>query len=233
MALSTTDLGTGSAGNNLPKTIAPGNHTLKINSVELEEFKFIPGAYHLVLNVETAPITDFEGFLIDKDDESKGRYAGQIGKIKASQYAYADGTTKSGIAIQRDRSIMMFLQSLCKTLNINDWFVEQDNVHDTIEDFVAAFNKTAPYKDKFLDFCIAGKEYENKNGYTSYDMWLPKAENRQYAYGEKDSDKVLTYNESKHLKKLEVKQVSNFGDDNDDDDLFAKPNNSSSDFSLD
>lgn len=232
MALSTTDLGTGTGGSNLPKTIAPGNHTLFINSVELEEFRFIEGAYHLIMHVETEPIEGFEGFMIDKDDESKGRYSGQIGKIKASQYAYADGETKSGIKINRDRSIMMFLQSLCKTLNINEWFVEQDNVHETIEDFVKAFNKTAPYKGKLLDFCIAGKEYENKSGYTSYDMWLPKAENRKYAYGEKGSDKVLEYSEAKHLKKLEVKQVSSFGDDNDDD-LFAKPNNSSSDFSLD
>ena len=227
MALSTTDLGT--AGSGLPKTIAPGNHTLKINSIELEEFKFIDGAYHLMLHVETQPIEGFEGFMIDKDDESKGRYAGQIGKIKASQYAFADGETKSGIKIQRDRSIMMFLQGLSKGLGINDWFVSQDNLHDTIEDFVKAFNKTAPYKDKYLDFCIAGKEYENKNGYTSYDMWLPKAENRQYAYAEVGTDKVLTYDEKKHLKKLEVKEVSNFGDDDD----FTMPSKTSSDFSLD
>ena len=99
MALSTTDLGT--AGSGLPKTITPGNHVLKINSIELEEFKFIPGAYHLMLHVETAPIEGFEGFLIDKDDESKGHYAGQIGRVKASQYAFADGETKSGIKIQQ------------------------------------------------------------------------------------------------------------------------------------
>lgn len=229
MALSTTDLGTGNSGSNLPKTIAPGNHTLKINSVELEAFKFIPDAYHLILHVETTPIEGFEGFMVDKNDESKGNYAGQIGKVKASQYAFADGTTKSGISINRDRSIMMFLQSLCKTLDINDWFVDQDNKHDTIEDFVNAFTKTAPFADKYLEFCVAGKEYENKNGYTSYDMWLPKAENRKYAYGEVDGGKVLTYDEAKHLKKLEVKEVSNFGNDDD----FTMPSKTSSDFSLD
>ena len=105
MALSTTDLGTGGSG--LPKTITPGNHVLKINSIELEDFKFIDNAYHLMLHVETAPIEGFEGFMIDKDDESKGRYAGQIGRVKASQYAFADGETKSGIKIQRDRSILI------------------------------------------------------------------------------------------------------------------------------
>lgn len=227
MALSTTDLGTGGSG--MAKTIAPGNHVLKINSIELEEFKFLPGAYHLMMHVETQPIEGFEGFMIDKEDESKGRYAGQIGRVKASQYAFADGETKSGIKIQRDRSILIFLQSLSKTLGINDWFVEQDGQHETIEDFVKAFGATAPYKNKFLEFCVAGKEYEGKSGYTNYDMWLPKAENKKYAYGELEEGKVMPFDESKHLKKLEVKEVKSFGDD---DDTFLKPK-TSSDFSLD
>ena len=228
MGLSTTGLSTG-GGSNLPKTISPGNHVLKINSVELEDFRFIDGAKHLILHVETEPIEGFEGFMIDKNDESKGHYAGQIGKIKASQYAFADGETKSGIKIQRDRSIMIFLQGLSKTLGINDWFIAQDGLHETIEDFVDAFNKTAPYKDIYLDMCITGKEYLNKNDYTSYDMWLPKAENKKYAFGERGENKVITYDESKHLKKLEVKNVNTFGNDDD----LSVPTNSSSDFSLD
>ena len=227
MALSTEDLGTGGSG--LPKTISPGNKVLKINNVELEEFKFITGAFHLILHVETEPIAGFEGFALDKDNPDKGHFAGQIGRIKASQYAFADGETKTGIKIQRDRSILIFLQNLCKTLGINDWMQSQHNKHETIEDFIEAFNRTAPIKDKFLEFCIAGKEYVGKTGYTNYDMWLPKAENGKYAYGEVEEGKVIRYDESKHLKKLETKEVSNFGDDADD---FSS-NKPSTDFSLD
>jgi hypothetical protein len=227
MALSTTDLGTGGSG--MAKTIAPGNHTLKINSIELEDFRFIPGAMHLILHVETEPIEGFEGFLIDKDDESQGRYEGQIGRIKASQYAFADGETKSGIKIQRDRSVMIFLQNLCNTLGINEWFRNQDGKHETIEDFVNAFSKTAEYKGKFLEFCVAGKEYESKSGYTNYDMWLPKAENKKYAMAEVEAGKVMTYDEAKHLKKIEVKDVKSFGDD----ETLFNPGKTSSDFSLD
>lgn len=227
MALSTEDLGTGGSG--MPKTIAPGNHVLKINGVQLEEFSFIPGAYHLLLQVETEPIEGFEGFALDKDNPEKGHYAGQIGRVKASQYAFSDGETKSGIKIQRDRSILIFLQNLCKTLGINDWMVEQNNKHDTIEDFVKAFNETAPYKEKFLEFCVAGKEYVGKTGYTNYDMWLPKSENGKYAFGEVEEGKVLRYDETKHLKKLEVKEVSNFGEDDD----LSMPSKPSTDFSLD
>jgi hypothetical protein len=227
MALSTTDLG--AAGSGLPKTITPGNHVLKINSIELEDFKFIDGAYHLMMHVETQPIEGFEGFMIDKDDESKGRYTGQIGRVKASQYAFADGETKTGIKIQRDRSILIFLRTLAHTLELDSWFVEQDGQHDTIEDFVNAFSKDADYKGKFLEFCVAGKEYESKSGYTNYDMWLPKAENKKYAMAEVESGKVMTYEESKHLKKIEVKDVKGFGDD---DSMFGS-SKTSSDFSLD
>jgi hypothetical protein len=227
MGLSTTDLG--GSGSSLPKTITPGNHYLKINGVYLEEFSFIKDAYHLMLNVETQPIDDFEGFLIDKDDESKGRYAGQIGRIKASQYAYADGVTKSGIKIQRDRSILIFLQNLSKSLGINDWFIQQDGQHDTIEDFIKAFNNSAPYKDKYIGYCVAGKEYVGKSGYTNYDLYLPKAEKGKYAFSDEGMEKVVVYDENTHLKKAApTAEVKSFGDED-----FSSPNKISSDFNLD
>jgi len=226
MALSTTDLG---AGTGMPKTITPGNNILKINSVTLEEFTFIDGAYHLMLNVETPPIDGFEGFMIDKDDESKGHYAGQIGRIKASQYAFADGETKTGIKIQRDRSIMIFLKNLSHTFGIDEWFIAQDNKFDTIEDFVKNFSNNAPITGKYLNWCVAGKEYMGKTGYTNYDLYLPKGEGQKYAYGDPETGKVLEYNEAKHLKKLEVTEKKDFGVEDD----LSIPSKNSADFSLD
>lgn len=223
MSLSTTDLG-GSTG--VPKTISPGNHHLKINSIDLEDFSFIPDAKHLILHLETEPIDDFEGFLINKDNESLGRYTGQIGKVKASQYAYADGETKSGIKINRDKSIMIFLKTLCTNLGISEWFVAQDNLHNTIEDLIVAFNKTAPFKDRYLTYCIAGKEYVGKTGYTNYDLHLPKADKGRYSFG--TEGKVTVYDEALHLKKVEIKEVKNFGDDD-----LSIPGKTSTDFNLD
>ena len=104
---------------------------------------------------------------------------------------------------------------------------EQHNQHETIEDFVKAFNDTAPYKDKYLEYCVAGKEYVGKTGYTNYDMWLPKAQNGRYAFGDVDNGKVILYNEEVHLKKLENKPIESFGDDE-----FSK-SKEPSDFSLD
>ena len=209
MALSTTGLGK-EGGSGLPKTIAPGNYTLKINSVYLDDFKFIEGAKHLMMNVETDPIDGFEGFMIDKDDESKGHYAGQTGRV-----------------IERDNSILTFLHTLCKTLDMNAWFLAQDNKHDTIEEFVEAFNNDAPFRDAYFQACVAGKEYEGKSGYTNYDLWIPKSSKEGYAITAQGG-KILQYNEADHLKKLEVKPVDSFGDDD-----FSVPPRASSDFSLD
>ena len=218
-----------SEGSGLPKVIAPGNVVCKINSIKLETPSYDTSASFLVMNVETEPIENFEGFYIDKNNPDAGRHLGQVGKVKTNEYAYKDGTTKTGIKIQRDRSILIFLQSLCKTLGVNEWFTEQDGKHDTIEDFVDAFNASAPIKDKYLEFCVAGREYEGKTGYTNYDMWLPKAEGKKYAFGAEADGVVIKYDEAKHLKKLEVKEVKSFGDD---EDVFLTPK-TSSDFSLD
>jgi len=233
MALSTKDL-QGSAS--VKKTIAPGNHTLKINSVKLEPFKFIENAYHLMLNVETEPLKDFEGFLTDPKNAESERYEGQVGRVKANKYAYADGETKSGVKIERDRSLLMFLKNLCKGLDsasadnkFMTWFAKQDGKHETIEEFVEAFNTMITTKEKvYLTFCIAGKEYENKNGYINYDMYLPKSSKRGYAFGKSILMGVAEYDEKLHLVKLSVKDVESFGDED-----ITIPSNTSNDFSLD
>ena len=226
MAIGTKDVGTGGSG--IPKTITPGNHKLKLNSLVGEDFKFIPGGISLVLNVETEPLEGFEGFMLDKENPDAGHYKGQIGRVKSGQYAFADGVTKSGVQISRDNSILVFIKSLCTTLDIVDWFDAQDNKHNTIEEFITAFDKTAPYQDKYLDFCIAGKAYEGKTGYTNYDLYLPKSSRDGFAYAKLGSGKQLLYSEALHLKKLEAKKVEAFGEDD-----FEVSTKVGSDFDLD
>ncbi len=226
MALSTEDLGTGS-GSGLPKTISPGNNILKINSITLDVFKFIDNAYHLMLHVETKPIDGFDGFSIDRNNPDAGNYSGQIGRVKASQYAFADGTTKSGIQVYRDKSLLLFMRNLCKALECEDWFAAQDNKHDTIEEFVAAFDEDAPYAGKWLDICVAGKEYQNKSGYMAYDMWIPKPIKGALSFSKADSGKTMKFNEVDHLKKMEIKPVDEFDTD---EDLVTE---AGSDFDLD
>jgi len=213
MALSTENL---VEGGGLSKTIKPGNITAKINDIQLEDFKFIEGAVHVVLNLETEPIEGFEGFFIDKDNPDLGHYQGQIGKVQASQYAFADGTTKSGIKIERDKNVLIFLKKVCAALGKDEWFLSQNNKHNTIHEFIDAFNRDKVSKDIFLDFCVAGKEYENKNGYTAYNLFLPKNNTGTYVFGEINSPKVMVFAENNHIikmaKPVEV-SVESFGDD--------------------
>ena len=212
--LSTKDVKTGGGG--LPKTIGPGAHELKINNVELKQFPFMVAdeAFYLMINVETKPIDGFDGFFIDKDNESLGRYDGQIGQIKTNRFYYKDGETKSGIPVSRDMEILKQLKNICLASGTEamDWFDAVDGKYDTIEEFVDAFNAQKPYEGKFYNFCIAGKEYERNNGYTGFDLFLPKLSRGTVAFQGVDAkiNKVIEYNESEMLQKLAPKDVEDF-----------------------
>jgi hypothetical protein len=228
MGLSTSSLPEGS--NSTPKTFGPGNHKVKVNKIELEDFKFIAGGKHLILHLETEPIEGFEGFLIDKDNPEKGNYKGQVGRVKSSPYAYADGVTKTGIKVSRDISLLVFMKNLSNALGLEAWFESQDNKHDTVEEFIAAFNETAPFQDKYMEVCVAGKEYQNKQGYLSYDLSLAKPSKGQYSIGKLGSSKLMVYNEVEHLKKLDVTPTAAF--DTEEDNL-SMPAANAADFDLD
>ena len=213
--LNTKDIKTG-GGNATPKTLQPGNQKITIQRVELEDFKFKPGALHLLLHSEGEPITEepaFEGFFLDKDDQSKGRYAGQVGRIKAGQYAFADGTTKSGIEVSRDADLMRYLKNLCIELDCVDWLELQDGKHPTVQSLVAQFNSDAPFKGKWLNVCLAGKEYLNKEGYTNFDLFLPKFSKAGVPFENAvkvTKSKLTKFNTNDHIIKKAVEDVKDF-----------------------
>jgi hypothetical protein len=215
MGLSTKEIKTGEGG--IPKVIAPGDHVLKINKVELKRWPFMDAddGYFFVLHTETEAIEGFEGFFFDKDDESLGRHSGQIGQIKTNRYYYKDGETKSGIQISRDTEILKQIKNICMAADALEWFDKVDNKFNSIEEFVEAFNTKAPFKDKFFNICVGGKEFERKNGYIGHDLFFPKGEKGKVVLEGKDSavSKVLAYNESKHLMKIDAAKVSSFTGD--------------------
>lgn len=210
--ISTKDLKS-SEGTSLPKVIGPGNTEVKINSITLEAPVYDKNAYNLVMNVETRPIIGFEGFYIDKNNPEKGRYEGQVGKVKTSEYAYKDGTTKTGISVSRDMDILKALQNICRVVDKLNWMDENDSKHETIEDYVTAFNNDAPFKDVFVRMCVGGKEYLNKEGYTNYDMFLVR--NQRGAYNMENANvadsKLIKFESDLHIKKKKVENVESFG----------------------
>ena len=225
------------SGGGTPKVIQPGLVECKINSVTLDTVPYKEGAYNLSLNVETRPLgDDFEGFFIDKDNPDGGRYEGQISRVRMSEWAYSDGETKTGIKISRDTEIVKALQTLCKETNSIAWLDSQDNKHETIEEFVIAFNTDKPFKDKFVKMCVAGREYMNKAGYMNFDLYLAKATRGQVNVenSDKDSGKLMTFDSELHIKKAKTEAVASFSAKADDDDFNVTTTSKvSADFNLD
>lgn len=215
--LSVKDVKTKDVGG-LSKTISPGNHCLNINAVTLEqhgEHAKKKNAYHLVLHLETDPIEGLEGFFIDPKDESKGRHLGQVGKVKCSDWPFADAKTKSGVVINRDMEIMKMIKTLCVQLGKPEWFDAQDEKHDTIESFVNTFNTEAPFKGVKLNFCIAGREYPRQdNTYMGIDLFLPKFKKGiPFETPGAPKSKLIQYDENEHFVKHEAADVQAFAGD--------------------
>jgi hypothetical protein len=228
MNVDLTDLLESKSGGKGGKKISPGNHVLKINSLSTKVDEKYPEKKYIFLNVETEPIDDFEGFYID-NDESKGRHLGKIGKISTNPFGYKDGKMPSGEDVSQQRSMFMFVINLCKTLGITEWAKEQNKKHETAESLIDAFNMTAPFKDKYLEFCVGGQEWINAEGYTNYNLQLPKANNGKYSMAGVEEGRCLKFDTSVHIyvPKSKIVNVKSFGDDD-----FDIPKSSTA-FSLD
>jgi hypothetical protein len=211
--LSTKDIKVGGEG--VAKTLEPGSQKCKINNVALEDFKYKEGAYNVLLSLESESMGDaFEGFFINKDKPELGRHAGKVGTVKLTEWAFADGETKSGIAVSRDKELLKALKQLCISLGCDSWLDKQDNKHDTVESLFKAFGTDKPYKDTLFNFCIAGKEYQNKAGYNSYDLYLPKYSKDGVPVESLTAEpsKLIKFAEGTHIKRKAVTAVSEFGD---------------------
>ena len=174
MGLSTK--GTG-GGTGVSKLIEPGNTAAMIHKFELDQPSFLAkdNGYYLVLHLEGPDMgPEFEGFFIDKDNESLGRHKGKVGKVKANQYPFKDGVTKSGVPVFRDNDIIKAIRNLLREMDEEEWLDKKDGEFDTIEELVEALNNDKPFAGKMLNFCVAGRQYIKQNGYPANDCYLPK-----------------------------------------------------------
>lgn len=212
--LSTKNIKTDGEGG-VSKTLEPGTNLCKINNVTLDEFKFKEGALNVMLHLEGEDLgKDFEGFFIDKNNEGLGRHKGKVGVVKATEWAFADGETKSGVAVSRDKEMMKYLKQLCTSLDCLSWFDAQDEKHATIQSIYTAFNKEKPFGQTFFRFCIAGKEYTNRGGYKAHELFLPKYSKTGTPI-EKDDvqvSKLIKYDEAEHIRKKKEEKVEGFGE---------------------
>ena len=222
--LNTKDMSAGS-GRTKP-VLDPGNHVVKINSITLDQTPYDADSYNIHLHVETAPIGgDFEGFFRDYNDQSKGRYDGQIGRVRISPFPFKDTTLPSGREISRDQEILKHMITLAETLDMRDGL---DSIEaQTIEEFMTECDRLMG-GSKLINMCIGGREWENKEGYVNNDLYLPRMSKDGIAMEalDKENSRLLKFDRAVHVKALVKKEASN------DDTPFKANSGSGSDFEL-
>ena len=210
--LNTKDMSAGS-GKTRP-LMGPGNTVVRINSITLDQTPYDRDAYNVNLHMETKPIGgEFEGFFRDKDNESKGRYEGQIGRVRVSPFPFKDTTLPSGREISRDQEILKSMIFLSETLGKRD---ELDSIEaNTIEEFISSVNSLLSNSD-FFNACLASREWENKEGYTNNDLYLPKLSKDgipMEALGTENS-RLIEFNAGTHVKPVVKKDAPANGQTN-------------------
>lgn len=215
--ISTKNIKESGSSSSVSKTLSPGNATVKIYNIRLEATPYNKEAYNIILDVEGPALgSDFEGFYVDKDFPDMGRHEGQVGRVKLTEFPFADATTPKGNVIVRDEEILKAIKNLCKETGCAAWLDAQDEKHDTVDSLINQFNHDKPFANKFLRTCIAGKEYQNKAGYTNHDLYFPKWSKDGIAYESANVDevksKVVKFNTDVHIKKNKTVEVKTFGE---------------------
>lgn len=206
--LNTKDMSVGS-GKARP-LMGPGNHVTRINSITFDQTPYDREAWNVNLHMESEPMGgEFEGFFRDKDNESKGRYDGQIGRVRVSPFPFKDTTLPSGREISRDQEILKSMIFLSETLGKR---AELDSIEaQTMEDFIAKCNTLFSNSD-FFNVCLASREWENKEGYINNDLYLPKLSKDGIPMEAKDVDvsssRLITFDKATHVKAVVKKDTA-------------------------
>jgi len=207
--LSTKDMSAGS-GRTKP-VLGPGNHVIRINSITFDKTPYDSEAYNIMLHVETKPVGgDFEGFYKDMADQSKGRYEGQVGRVRYSPYPFKDTTLPSGREIERDQEVLKSMIFLSEQLGKRDAL---DSIEaGTIEDFMVKCNDVFKNSD-FFNACIGSREWENKEGYVNDDLYLPRISKDGVPVEGIDVDttqsRLMTFDRATHVRALVKKTDPN------------------------
>jgi len=189
-----------------PKVIQPSNVVARILDIKLEVPPYDSSAYNLILHLETEPLgDDFEGLPINKDMPELGNHAGQVARVQSQQYSYSDYTNKEGRLTTKEDMIFRWLWNFAKEIGVADILKEKDIQGSTIQEYVDNAKAFIVSKDRWINFCIAGSEYENKNGYIQHRLFLPKPEKGLQAYElvrvGVEPKRLIKFDESQHIKK--------------------------------
>jgi hypothetical protein len=218
--LNTKDMKSG--GGRIKPVIEVGNQVIKINSITFDQTPYDKEAYNILLHVESEPVTgNFQGFLVDVNKPNGKRFKGQVGRVRMSPYAYKDATLPSGREISRDNEVLKAMIFLAETLGKRD---ELDVIEaKDIFEFMKMAGKILSKSD-YINACIAGREWENREGYVNYDLFLPRLSKDGVPLEalDKEPSRLLTFNRADHVKELKKNKTqdtfepankNSFGDD--------------------
>ncbi len=201
--LSTKDMSAG-AGKVKP-VLGVGNQLIKINAITMDQTPYDTEAYNITLHCESEPVKgDFTGFLKDVNNPNGERYEGQVGRVRMSPYPYKDATLPSGRVVNRDTEIMKAMITLSEVLGLRS---DLDLIEaETIEDFMKACNSLFSGTGYF-NACVGGREWENKEGYVNYDLYLPRPSKDGVPMEAADTEnsRLLTFNKAEHVRELQNK----------------------------
>ena len=116
---------------------------------------------------------------------------------------------------------LFFISSYQGLLKLTD---STQGLTNTLQKVQTGDGQNSPLQISQTDIKISGSLYQEGLFYADGITF-----NQSPSIQQKTGSYVMTYDETKHLKKIEIKEVKGFGDDDD----FTTPSKSSSDFSLD
>lgn len=204
MAVSTKNVPDAPISNFTGPILSPGNHKVKISSIELRpESDIVRFGEKLMLALETEPVNGpFKGLQIDRNDASKGNYAGQIGFVAYDKWGFKNSTFNN-VEIFRDDQVMSAIKNICRELNLMEWFDNADGKFETVNDFVIGFNAQAPFKNVYFTCCIAGREYKSKDGkHLNHELYFPREDRTLGKAFAINPDKVQKFFTSSHIEPL-------------------------------
>lgn len=195
-------------GSSYKKTLSPGNHLVSIYDIELQN-GYNPGSMQILLRVEGPAIgPDFDGFLKDKNNPGGPKFAGQVGRVRMSPYAYEDKTFADGSKVTRDNAMLVAIDRLAISAGVQE--AVKNIQASSWEDLIAQAKKI--FIGKQVSMCIGAKEYTNKSGYKEYDLFLPRPKDGKYSHtSSTDASNLMMYSADTHIiKEKETKSVESF-----------------------
>jgi len=205
--LSTKDMKSG--GGRIKPVIEVGNQVIKINSITFDQTPYEPSAYNITLHVESQPVEgEFQGFLVDINKPNGKRYKGQVGRIRFSPWAYQDKTLPNGREISQDTEVLKAMIFLAEVVDRRD-ALDKIEAKDVFK-FMQAADKLLK-NSGYINACVGGREWENKEGYINYDLFLPRLSKNGVPLEalDKDPSRLLQFNKEDHVKPLKKSQPQN------------------------